>query len=52
MDENTIYIISFTGEIEKKRIWLGGFMAISGIKAYYVLLTGAKTILSIGADEK
>ena len=44
MDEKTIWMIPFTGEKEKWRMWQVKFMAGSRIKGYHVLLTGAKTI--------
>ena len=50
MDENNIQIIPFTGEKEKWRIWSGKIMELSGIKEYYVLITGAKKIPTDDAD--
>ena len=40
MYKRSTHIIPFTGEKEKWCIWSGKFMARSGIKGYYVLLTG------------
>ena len=44
MYENTIWIIPFTVEKEKWRMWPGKCMARAGIKGYNVLLTGANKI--------
>ena len=44
MDKNTTHITPFKGINEKWRMWSGKFMARSGIKGYYVLITGAKKI--------
>ena len=46
MDEKIIFIIPFTSEKEKWRVWSGKFIAISGIKGYDVLLTGDEKILA------
>ena len=51
MDEKTIWIIPFTGEKEKWRMWSGKFMSMEGIKGYHVLLTGAKKIPADDEDE-
>ena len=51
MVEKTIRINPFMGEKEKLRIWSGIFMAISGIKGYHVLLTGAKKIPSYDTNK-
>ena len=44
MDKKTIRIILFTGEKEKWHMWSGKFMATTGIKGYYFLLTSSKKI--------
>ena len=52
MDEKTVWIIPFTGEKEKWRMWSGEFMARSGIKGYHVLITVYKKILSDDAEKQ
>ena len=52
MDKKIIWIIPFTGEKEKWRMWSVKFMAILGINGYHVLLTGAKTIPDYGKTKQ